>query len=162
MKLTPLDIRGKEFKRTMRGYIGADVDDFLEEIAEEFERLFGENIALAERCDAMEEQLERYGKLEQTLRNTLVAAEHSAEELRATAQKEAELLKSEAALTARQAVAEAYPAQQALAKEIAVLRGVEEDLRFRFRSMLDRHSQRLDEAEGTGAGGVAASRDASE
>ncbi len=51
VKLTPLDIRGKEFKRMMRGYIGADVDDFLEEIAEEFERLVGENIALVERCD---------------------------------------------------------------------------------------------------------------
>jgi DivIVA domain-containing protein len=40
MKLTPLDIRGKAFKRTMRGYIGADVDAVLEEGAEEFERLF--------------------------------------------------------------------------------------------------------------------------
>ncbi len=164
MKLTPLDIRSKQFKRTMRGYIGADVDDFLEQLAEEFERLFAENIALDERCEAMAEQLERYGQLEQTLQNTLVVAKHSAEELTDTAQKEAELVRSEATLTARRAIADAYPAQQALTKEIAVLRGVEEDLRFRFRSLLERYARQLDEAETrtTGGGGVAAASDTSE
>ena len=81
MKLTPLDIRGKEFKHTMRGYLGADVDDFLEQIAEEFERLFGANIALAEHCEEMEERLEQYQQLEQTLRNTLTVAQRGAEEL---------------------------------------------------------------------------------
>ena len=34
-KLTPLDIRGKAVKRTMRGFIGADVNASLEELAEE-------------------------------------------------------------------------------------------------------------------------------
>ncbi len=39
-----------------------------------------------------------------------------------------------------------------------MLRGVEEDLRFRFRSLLERYARQLDEAEGrtVGAGAVAA------
>ena len=44
MKLTPLDIRHKEFKRGMRGYVDSEVDEFLDDIADEFERLFRENI----------------------------------------------------------------------------------------------------------------------
>ena len=46
MKLTPLDIRHKEFKRGMRGYVDGEVDEFLDEVADEFERLFKENIEL--------------------------------------------------------------------------------------------------------------------
>lgn len=147
MKLTPLDIRGKEFKHTMRGYLGADVDDFLEQIAEEFERLFGANIALAEHCEEMEERLEQYQQLEQTLRNTLTVAQRGAEELVATAQREAELITSEAELTARQKVNDAYPEKQAAAREIDILRGVEQDLRFKFRSLLAGYARQLDEDE---------------
>ena len=151
MKLTPLDIRSKQFKHTMRGYMRAEVDAFLEELAAQCERLFGENVALAEGCEAMERQLEQYRTLDQTLHNTLLVARRSAAELTATARKEAELARSEAALQARQAVAEAYPAQQALAGEVAVLRALEEDLRYRLRSLLEGYSKQLDDAEGRAA-----------
>ena len=164
MTLAALDIRGKQFKRAMRGYLAANVDAFLEELAQEFERLAAENIALAERCQAMEEQLAHYRTLDQTLRKTLIVAEQSAEELQETARKEAELGRSEAALAARQAVAEAYPAQQALAKEIAALRDLAAELRFRFRSLLEHYGEQLEAAEqgaeaaGTSAAGHGAQR----
>ena len=48
MKLTPLDIRHKDFKRGLRGYADSEVDEFLDEVADEFERLFKENIELSE------------------------------------------------------------------------------------------------------------------
>ena len=88
MKLTPLDIRHKEFKRGMRGYVDGEVDEFLDEVADEFERLFKENIELSERCEGLQEKIDQYRNLEETLQNTLVAAQRSAEELKANAQKE--------------------------------------------------------------------------
>ena len=57
MKLTPLDIRHKEFKRGMRGYVDSEVDEFLDDIADEFERLFRENIELGEKAEALEEKI---------------------------------------------------------------------------------------------------------
>ena len=57
MKLTPLDIRHKEFKRGMRGYADVEVDEFLDEVADEFERLFKDNIDLGERVEALESQV---------------------------------------------------------------------------------------------------------
>ena len=53
MKLTPLDIRHKEFKRGMRGYADVEVDEFLDEVADEYERLFKENIDLSERVESL-------------------------------------------------------------------------------------------------------------
>ena len=137
MKLTPLDIRHKEFKRGMRGYVDGEVDEFLDEVADEFERLFKENIELSERGEALQEKLDQYRNLEETLQNTLVAAQRSAEELKANAQKEAQLMLSEAELKARQMVNQSYGDKQAVEKQIVVLKSSEEDFRFKFRSLLE-------------------------
>ncbi len=147
MKLTPLDIRHKEFKRGMRGYVDGEVDEFLDEIADEFERLFKENIELSERLETMQEKIDQYRNLEETLQNTLVAAQRSAEELRANAQKEAQLIMSEAELKARQMVNESYADKQKVEKQIVVLRSSEEDFRFKFRSLLDGYTKQLAEVE---------------
>ena len=147
MKLTPLDIRHKEFKRGMRGYVDGEVDEFLDEIADEFERLFKENIELSERGEALQEKIDQYRNLEETLQNTLVAAQRSAEELRANAQKEAQLIMSEAELKARQMVNESYADKQKVEKQIVVLRSSEEDFRFKFRSLLEGYTKQLAEVE---------------
>ena len=147
MKLTTLDIRHKEFKRGMRGYVDGEVDEFLDEIADEFERLFKENIELSERLESMQEKIDQYRNLEETLQNTLVAAQRSAEEHRATAQKEAQLMLSEAELKARQMVNDSYADKQAVEKQIVVLKSSEEDFRFKFRSLLDGYTNQLAEVE---------------
>jgi len=147
MKLTPLDIRHKEFKRGMRGYVDGEVDEFLDEIADEFERLFKENIELSERGEALQEKLDQYRNLEETLQNTLVAAQRSAEELKANAQKEAQLMLSEAQLKAREMVNQSYADKQTVEKQIVVLKAAEEDFRFKFRSLLDGYAKQLTEAD---------------
>jgi cell division initiation protein len=147
MKLTPLDIRHKEFKRGMRGYVDGEVDEFLDEIADEFERLFKENIELSEHGEALQEKLDQYRNLEATLQNTLVAAQRSAEELRANAQKEAQLMLSEAELKAREMVNESYADKQAVEKQIVVLKSSEEDFRFKFRSLLEGYVKQLGEVD---------------
>src|SRR5450756_2961812 len=67
MKLTPLDIRHKEFKRGMRGYADVEVDEFLDEVADEFERVFKDNIDLGERVEALESQVSGYKRIEEAL-----------------------------------------------------------------------------------------------
>jgi len=147
VKLTPLDIRHKEFKRGMRGYVDGEVDEFLDEIADEFERLFKENIELSERAEALQEKIDQYRNLEETLQNTLVAAQRSAEELKANAQKEAQLMLSEAELKARQMVNESYADKQTVEKQIVVLKSSEEDFRFKFRSLLEGYINQLSEID---------------
>ena len=143
MKLTPLDIRHKEFKRGMRGYADVEVDEFLDEIADEYERLFKENIDLQERVEALEEKVAGYKRIEETLQKTLVNAQASAEEQKQNANKEAQLILQDAELKARQMVNEAYTERQGIEQNLAKLRSAEEDFRFKFQTLLEGYLRQL-------------------
>ena len=145
MKLTPLDIRHKEFKRGMRGYADVEVDEFLDEIADEYERLFKENIDLHDRVEALEEKVAGYKRIEETLQKTLVNAQASAEEQKQNANKQAELILQDAELKSRQMVNEVYSERQAIEQSMAKLKSAEEDFRFKFRQLLDGYLRQLQE-----------------
>jgi cell division initiation protein len=143
MKLTPLDIRHKEFKRGMRGYADVEVDEFLDQIADEYERLFKENIDLQERVEALEDKVAGYRRIEETLQKTLINAQASAEELKQNATKESQLILQDAELKARQMVNEAYSERQAIEQNMAKLRNAEEDFRYRFKTLLEGYMRQL-------------------
>ncbi len=143
MKLTPLDIRHKEFKRGMRGYADVEVDEFLDQIADEYERLFKENIDLQDRVEALDEKIAGYRRIEETLQKTLVNAQASAEEQKQNANKQAQLVLQDAELKARQLVNEAYSERQAIEQSMSKLRSAEEDFRFKFRQLLDGYLRQL-------------------
>ncbi len=145
MKLTPLDIRHKEFKRGMRGYADVEVDEFLDEVADEYERLFKENIDLSERVETLEGQVGGYKRIEDTLQKTLVSAQASAEELKLNATKEAQLILHEAELKARQLVNDSYTEKQAIDQSMAKLKSADQDFRFRFKQLLDGYLKQLEE-----------------
>ena len=145
MKLTPLDIRHKEFKRGMRGYADVEVDEFLDEVADEYERLFKENIDLSERVETLEGQVGGYKRIEETLQKTLVSAQASAEELKLNATKEAQLILHEAELKARQLVNDSYTEKQAIDQSMAKLKSADQDFRFRFKQLLDGYLKQLEE-----------------
>ena len=147
MKLTPLDIRHKEFKRGMRGYADVEVDEFLDEVADEYERLFKENIDLQDRVEALEEKVTGYQRIEETLQKTLVNAQASAEEQKQNASKQAQLILQDAELKARQMVNEAYSERQAIEQSMAKLKSGEQDFRFKFRQMLEGYLRQVEEAK---------------
>jgi cell division initiation protein len=149
MKLTPLDIRHKEFKRGMRGYADVEVDEFLDQIADEYERLFKENIDLQERVEALEDKVSGYRRIEETLQKTLVNAQANAEEQKQNANKQAQLVLQDAELKARQLVNEAYSERQAIEQSMAKLRNAEEDFRFKFGQLLDGYQRQLQESPRT-------------
>lgn len=146
MKLTPLDIRHREFKRGMRGYADVEVDEFLDQIADEYERLFKENIDLQERVETLEEKVAGYKRIEETLQKTLINAQASAEEQKQNANKQAQLILQDAELKARQLVNEAYSERQAIEQSMAKLRSAEEGFRFKFRQLLDGYLRQLQES----------------
>jgi cell division initiation protein len=145
MKLTPLDIRHKEFKRAMRGYADVEVDEFLDEVADEFERVFKENIDLRERLEGLEEQVTTYRRMEETLQKTLISAQASADELKQSSTKEAQLIVHEAELQARQLVNEAYTERQGIEQATARLRSAEQDFRFKFRQLLQGYIKHIED-----------------
>jgi len=143
MKLTPLDIRHKDFKRGMRGYADAEVDEFLDEVADEYERLFKENIDLRDRVEALDEKVAGYKRIEETLQKTLINAQANAEEQKRNATKQSQLILEDAELKARQMVNEVYSERQGVEQSLAKLKSAEQDFRFKFRQMLEGYLQQL-------------------
>ena len=92
MKITSMDISNKEFKKVIRGYSSDEVDEFLEKISEDYEVIYKENSSLKEKGFTLNEKLEHFSKMEETIHNTLVLAQSSAEQAKLSAQKEAELI----------------------------------------------------------------------
>ena len=89
--LTPLDIENKKFqKQMMNGYNVDEVDDFLDEITVDYEKLYKENSELRSEIDRSKGDLEKYRNIEQTLQNTLVMAQSTAEEVKNVAKQQAE------------------------------------------------------------------------
>ena len=92
MKLTPMDINEKKFKKDLRGYSPGEVDEFLDEVFENYEELYKEKAKLEEKLTVANEQISHYSKIENTIQNTLLLAQNAADTAKETAQKEADLI----------------------------------------------------------------------
>lgn len=147
MKLTPLDIHHKEFRHAVRGYSEEEVDGFLDEVAEEFERLVRQNLDLTEQIQALNERLRAYQQLESTLHNTLLTAQRSADDTIAKAQQEADAIKREADGKATEIVHEALQGRQDAITELSKLRQAQADFREEYRRLLTSQLDRLGDSE---------------
>ncbi|MEW6661627.1 MAG: DivIVA domain-containing protein [Bacillota bacterium] len=96
MPLTPLDLQSVQFKKSWRGYSCDQVDSFLHKALRDYEMIYKENLELKENLINIQSLLDTYRQMEDTLKNTLVLAQKSAEEIRRLADQEAELLLREA------------------------------------------------------------------
>ena len=85
-----MDIHNKDFKRSFRGYNEDEIDDFLDKVVNDYEKLFRENDRLKEDLARAKKDNEQYQQLEQNLKDTLLVAQKTAEEVTSNARKNAE------------------------------------------------------------------------
>ena len=103
--ITPLDIENKKFaKQVMNGYSVDEVDDFLDDLTVEYEKLFKENAEYKNDIIRLKEDMEHYKAIENTLQNTLVMAQTTAEDVKNVAKQQAEQIIAEAKLNAEKEV----------------------------------------------------------
>ena len=102
--LTPLDIENKKFSKKINGYNVDEVDDFLDQVTLEYEKLYKENNEYKEKVEQAEKDLEHYRNVEKTLQNTLVMAQTTADDIKSMAQKQAEQIIRDAQSEARHSV----------------------------------------------------------
>ncbi|MHB1421254.1 MAG: DivIVA domain-containing protein [Bacillota bacterium] len=136
MALTPLDIQNKEFRKSFRGYSEEEVDSFLDKIIQEYERLYQENQYLKEKMTQLNDGLGKYRELEETLRNTLVLAQQTSEEVRANAAKEAELVYREAKAKAEEMINTADRKVQDIYREFEEIQKQSRAFRAQIRALL--------------------------
>ena len=109
----------------VNGYSVDEVDDFLDDLTVEYERMFKENSEFKERVEKLEEDVGHYKTIESTLQSTLIMAQSTADEVREVAKNQAEQIISEAKVNAEKEVTE-------LNNEIALKRKELEDVQKQF------------------------------
>ena len=147
MKLTPMDINNKEFKRGLRGYNPDEVDEFLEDIVENYEELYKENSRLKETVTRLKDKVDHYERLEATIQNTLLLAQNAAEQAKESSQKEADLIVNNANETAQKILDKAHSDVIGINDEYERVK--EEFIKFRakFRGFMNTQLQTFDELE---------------
>lgn len=151
-KVTVVDIQHKTFKKVLNGYDRADVDRFLDEIIETLEDEAQSRAALeAENAD-LRERLSHFKTIEESLHNTLLLAQRTADEVKASAHKEADLIRAEARLAAEREIAGYGDRVTEARRESQHAIEMAEKTKSELRSLLMTHLALLDRSPVFGSG----------
>ena len=107
MKITPLEIRQKNFEKKLRGYDKDEVSAFLLSLSNEWERVLDENKEYKIKLDQAEKEVQKLREVESSLFKTLKTAEDTGANLIDQANKAAELHLKETQMNAEAMMSEA-------------------------------------------------------
>lgn len=137
MRISAIDIKKQEFKKSFRGYDVGEVEAFLDTIANQFENLWRENEALKEQIIKIEEdkkeldsEIEVYRENEKTFQKAIVKSQDMAEEVLENAKKRAELIIKESEIISAKT-------KMAVQEDFVNLKQELEELRTRNESIID-------------------------
>lgn len=148
MRITPLDIRRQNFRKTMRGYDADEVEAFLEMVASAWEELV-ENLENAEKeLTVLRARASDFDRMQGAVRDVLVQQQQSAAQARKEADKEAELIIMDAEVKASNLVLEARGRVQILTETIRELQDRRLSVLSQIRSFVDSQGKMLDIEEG--------------
>ncbi len=150
MPLTPVEIRHVQLPRRLFGYEDEAVESLLDEIRESFESVWRERADLREENERLEVEVARYREVELLLRNSLIAAERAADELRVQARREADVIVEEARVRALEITREAADERARVQAEIRRLKALEAEMRAGYRTFLLAALARIEEESGGG------------
>ena len=136
MKITPLEIKRQQFKKTMRGYDTIEVETFLEMVSNEQEDLIHENRAQKDKIIELETQLSDYKNIERSLQQTFMQAQETSGKSIENSKREAEIIVKEAEVKASQIVEKARLDFAHVKEEISQLKARKESVLSKLKVLL--------------------------
>ena len=140
---TPLELRKRVFAKSFRGYDIEDVRRFLEALAEDLEDVFRKLDELERENDRLKGENVRHRETEDTLKQTLLLAQRSAETLMSTTEKEAERRLNDAERQADLLMQQGMERVSDTEKKIRDLRLERRNFHLKLQGMLDMFQQVL-------------------
>ena len=162
MKITPLEIKRQQFKKTMRGYDTIEVETFLEMVSNEQEDLIHGNRAQKDKIIELETQLSDYKNIERSLQQTFIQAQETSGKSIENSKREAEIIVKEAEVKASQIVEKARLDFAHVKEEISQLKARKESVLSKLKVLLsselnliraldiDEDGNKKDPSKGTG------------
>lgn len=142
--ITPLDIQNKEFSKVVRGYKEEEVDEFLDLLTVDLERLINENASLKKQLEKATKDLDKHRGSEEAVLKTLEAAKALMGDISASAEKRAEILLKNAELDAQIIQREAKESVERLNEESQQLRSRFVEFRGKYKALLESELERFD------------------
>jgi cell division initiation protein len=144
MKITPVDIEQQQFRVKFRGFDMAEVDAFLDLVAEEMDALIRENTTLKEEIKKLRDEIEICRSKEKMINDTMINCQKIASDLKANAEKEAELMVAQARAEADRIIAEAHQKLSRIKEEILDAKKRKIQFETALKSMAESHLKMLD------------------
>lgn len=143
--IMPIDIDKKEFSRDKRGYNSREVDEFLDIIVADYEKILNDNRSMAHKIKALEKQLEEAQKDDNAMLDTLETAKKLMADISVSAERRAELMMRDAELEAENMLLDAKVTVRQLSDEHVILSNKVQRLRANFKKMLEAELQSLND-----------------
>ncbi len=145
MLLSPLEIQQKEFRiRFFRGLDAKEVESFLQKVSEQMSVLLKSIDELKRELENRDRQLNEHQEREQILRNTLVSAQKTVEQMKLNAEKESKLLVSEAEVKAERILNNAHNRLAQIHEDIAELKRQRTQFELKVRATVETYQKMLD------------------
>lgn len=145
--IMPIDIDKKSFTRDKRGYNSREVDEFLDLIVVDYEKVLNDNRSMAHKIKDLEKQLEEAQKSDNAVVDTLETAKKLMADISASAERRAELMIRDADLESQNLVLDAKATVRRINEEHLILKTKVERLRINLRQMLENELERLEKDE---------------
>jgi len=144
MKMTPLDIQQQQFKIKFRGFDVREVDAFLEQMADAFESLQGENIRLNQEIKRLQLEAKGYREREESFKRAMLNSQKVLEQMKENARKSAELVVAEAEVKAEKILSRAQNRLSQLHEDIVELKRQRSQIEVQIRSVIEGHAKLLE------------------
>lgn len=145
--LKPMDIHNKEFKKSVRGYDAEEVDEFLDEIIIDFEKMQRELDLLRNQLNSYSENMTSYRDKEAALNNALVSAQQFADQMKKDAEQKASIILLDAEQKAKELIGNTEKKYNAMQADYSALTTRYQDAKATLKDYFEQQIQQLDKHE---------------
>lgn len=141
--LTPVDVQNKVFKGGI-GYDKKDVETFMSELASDYGELYRSSVELKDKVATLDESLQHYRSIEESMQKALTMSEKTAEETVNAANDKARQINTEAEKKAEAILEDAKAELQETKEEIYRLQQQHATFKEQFSKILDAQLKLMD------------------
>jgi cell division initiation protein len=142
--ITPLDIQQREFKRVFRGVDPQEVSLFLQQVAELVSHLLKQLDSIKSELNTKNSTISDFRSREGLLKDTILAAQKTAEQMKLNAEKQARIILSEAEIKAENIITSAHKKLVGLQEEMEELARQKTLFKTKLKGMVESHLKLLE------------------
>jgi cell division initiation protein len=146
-RITPVELERIQLKKSLFGYSRGEVDALLERIVEELESLLKERASAEVEVGRLKQEIEIFRAQESTLKEAIILAQKTADETKAAAHKEAELIVQDTLQKSDKLAHDLQIKVSDLRWEVEKLRLERQKFLKSFRSLLEGYMREVEQAE---------------